>query len=127
MNKVKDVGVPAPSQNKTRFDSSKLRFFVLTQLGILDLVNDPSLLGLDLKQSGLKKEFDLISTGFNELDLLLGKGWDYKFQATQDPMHFYFVLNLSFQVLYQSVRQALPCRTAVLRLGFKRRALAGPN
>lgn len=71
--------MPAPSQNKTRFDSSKLRFFVLTQLGILDLVNDPSLLGLDLKQSGLKKEFDLISTGFNELDLLLGKGWDYKF------------------------------------------------
>ena len=72
-------------------------------MGILDLVNDPSLLGLDLKQSGLKKEFDLISTGFNELDLLLGNGWDYKFQSTQDPMHFYFVLNLSFQVLYQSV------------------------
>lgn len=47
---------------------------ITIKLGILDLVNDPSLLGLDIKQSGLKKEFDLISTGFNDLDLLLGAG-----------------------------------------------------
>lgn len=65
---------------------------ITIKLGILDLVDDPSLLGLDLKQSGLKKEFDLISTGFNELDLLLGNGWDYKFQSTQDPMHFILFL-----------------------------------
>ena len=77
-------------------------FKVNLKLGLIDLVHDPGLLGLNFKQGVHKREFDLISTGFGELDLLLGKGWDYKFHSSQDPSHFYFVVSLSFQVFYQS-------------------------
>lgn len=76
-------------------------FKVNLKLGLIDLIHDPGLLGLNFKQGVHKREFDLISTEFGELDLLLGKGWDYKCHSSQDPSHFYFVV--SFQVFYQSV------------------------
>ena len=115
---VKDcLGASPPlscySKNTRRFQlAAKIReeldksfsskgFKITLKLGILDLVHDPGLLGLDLKQGVQKREFNLISTGFGELDLLLGKGWDYKFHSSQDPSHFYFVVNLVFRVFYQ--------------------------
>lgn len=57
---------------------------IIIKLGILDLVNDPSLLELDIKQSVLKKY--LIWFLLGSMTLML-----------------YFVISLSCQVLYQSV------------------------
>ena len=78
-------------------------FKVNLTLGLIDLVHDPGLLGINFKQGyAYKREFGLISTGFGELDLLSEKGWDDKFHSSQDPSHFYVVVSLSFQVFYQS-------------------------
>lgn len=53
-------------------------------------MHDPGLLGLNLNQGVQKREFNLISAGFGELDLLLGKDGTTNF--IQARIHHIFIL-----------------------------------
>ena len=70
-------------------------FKVNLKLGLIDLVHDSGLLGLNFKQGVHKREFDLISTEFGELEFIVGEGMGLQMSFKSGSITFLFCCKFS--------------------------------